>query len=64
MSNGKIKFTAWRGGERPVAGRQVVEVQFRDGTFSSLVTADELDWTHYGAGADVVKYRAVQGGAA
>lgn len=60
----KTTFITWRGGERPVPCRQVVEVQFRDGTFSSLVTAEELDWTHYGAGADIVKYRAVQGGAA
>lgn len=57
-------WTEWNGGERPVDGGAVVDVQFRSaavaakGTrLSSPCRADRLAWWHDGEDDDIVAYR-------
>ena len=53
-------FTRHNGGKCPVAGRQRVEVAFRDGIIDAHLTAGDWAWTHHGTGCDIIGYKVIK----
>jgi hypothetical protein len=56
-SDGWIK---WEGGERPVPGDTIIDVEHRDGDLYEGTRADgpySTDWDHADCGGDIVAYR-------
>jgi len=52
-------WTAWEGGECPVAPETLVEIRFWDGEINGPYKADEWDWDRLFRVADIVAYRIV-----
>ena len=53
-------WTAWEGGECPVAPETLVEIRFWDGEINGPYKADEWDWDRLFRVADIVAYRIVE----
>jgi len=50
----------WFGGEMPVGFHDIVEVKFRDETYSGTLKAGEVIWDHDGTATDIVSFVIVE----
>lgn len=62
QERGESEWIEWRGGQRPVVSKVIVDVKFADGKIITNLTADSWNWLHmcHGRYRDITSYRLVK----